>query len=1015
MAFLHEGWLRYAAMRRTILSIFLFLSVVAGLEAQNRPVNLIKRGKYEKANYHISKMLHNDTADIVACYANALLFSTADWEESHIDTAWKYIVKAYKSYYRIRDRAFLMEVYKAGINESTIKRTMRHIIREAYQQAEQLHTYAGYEHFLRHYDHPYAKPQIKRAERSLEVLFLEQNRSIEDYKAYLKENPWSPYRRRVEDSLFILACPDTSLEQLAAFLAAYPYNHNCEDALELLIQRYAADGELSSLMVLPAAYPDAIKKPLYRMELKTAMQAWQLGLTDTYPEEQQGEAGTVEENKASELKRRLQREGAMAGDLQLSLMWNNYNDIDLHCIDPLGEEIYYRNKKSERYGELDVDMNVHYMQGRSSVEPVENIYWPSGYAMPGTYKVYVRHFRKHEGENTDDPTPYTVRVLNNGKEAYYEGELVFDYYQPRIHIADITYNPPRKEINYHETAVRKRLLKYIIDAPQKELAWIAAQRYLRIFLDNGVYAKAVAAIDTLLPFFIKAPHTAGRLKTLQDILRAKHGEVKKEALSGAVNTRHDEYMPVITVDEQRIYLCSRGRGESLGGEDVFSSDYRQGQWLAPELVRGVNTAAYNEAPMAVSPDGNRMLLFRGGDLFMVTRSHHGWDTPVRLPEPVNTLSWEGDACFTADGMGIIFASDRAGGLNRTGQPLFYHGILNYASDIYISFHDGQGKWSQPQSLGDAVNTPFCERSPFLHPDMKTLYFSSDGHAGLGGLDLFMTKRVDDTCWISWATPVNMGTGINTTGDDWGYNFSAAGEYAYASMPSKYSDDDICRITVPEALRPEIVVRVFGKVFDAEDSAGVQAAIKWEALPAGRRIGIAATDPTSGDYSIMLQPGKRYGYFVEKEGYYPVSRNIDLREVYRSEEIRVDIEMVSIKTMISSGKALNINNLFFDHDKAMLRKESYAELDRLVDFLNMIPEQVVEIAGHTDNTGSAEYNKALSGARAQAVCNYLVQQGVSKSRLIVNGFGETKPIETNDTSYGREKNRRVTFRLVNTKE
>ena len=207
-----------------------------------------------------------------------------------------------------------------------------------------------------------------------------------------------------------------------------------------------------------------------------------------------------------------------------------------------------------------------------------------------------------------------------------------------------------------------------------------------------------------------------------------------------------------------------------------------------ELLADLSTADGNEAPMAISADGNILLLWRndnGGDIYYSLKTRYGWSNPVAFPYPINSEYYEGDASFTADGKGLLFTSSRPGGLNvnSINQGL-YRGDNEYPTDIYISEKLDGNKWSNPINLGNQINTPYTERSPFLHPDGRTLYFSSDGHYGIGSTDVFMTQRLNDSSWTHWATPINMGKNINTVNKDWGFKFSTDGEYAFYSANKK---------------------------------------------------------------------------------------------------------------------------------------------------------------------------------------------------------------------------------------
>jgi len=321
-------------------------------------------------------------------------------------------------------------------------------------------------------------------------------------------------------------------------------------------------------------------------------------------------------------------------------------------------------------------------------------------------------------------------------------------------------------------------------------------------------------------------------------------------------------------------------------------------------------------------------------------------------------------------------------------------------------------WGDPINLGPVINTPYAETSHFIHPDGKTLYFSSDAHYGFGGLDVFKATRLSDTSWTEWSEPINLGKEINNDDDDWGYMVDISGDSAFFAAKNReggYGSWDIYSITLPQQTRPDTVVTITGKVTD-ETGKFLAADIKWEDLTTGKNVGQLKTDPRDGSYFIALPSGKNYGYYAEAAGYYSVSDNIDLRNKSGSQRITKDIVLISIKEIKKTGKTVQINNLFFDFDKHYLKSESYPELKRLANILKQNPDLHVEILGYTDNIGTPFYNRWLSEQRAKVVVNYLVSIGCKTSELSATGYGESQPIASNDTEEGRQKNRRIEFRI-----
>jgi len=546
--------------------------------------------------------------------------------------------------------------------------------------------------------------------------------------------------------------------------------------------------------------------------------------------------------------------------------------------------------------------------------------------------------------------------------------------------------------------------EFIPKAAPRELAFIALQRLLEPYIYRKSWDSAIALVKKHEPFF---GNKSKKVEELIKILEIRD-TVTLLQIGENINTKSDEYVPVITADGRYLYFCGHHRNDNIGGEDIFVSEWVDGKWAKPKILDDLNSLGH-EAPVSISSDGNRLIFFNNSRIFYSDKTLSGWKAKQPINE-INTEEWEADAMITSDGNAILFVSDRPGAVGHYHKiNELYHGSYNGNIDIYISPRNGDS-WGIPINLGKTINTPFCDRSPFLHPDMKTLYFSSDGHGGLGGLDIYKCTRLNDTSWTQWSVPVNLGTFINTGSDDWGFKITTDGEIAYFAA-NRDNDYNIHFFRLPMFLRPDLIATITGKLIDKKTKRPIIATIRWEDLNTGQPIGVATSNPVDGSYFIAVPLGKMYGYFVETDGYYPISNNVDVRESNQSLEINENIEMVSYYDMINDGMTVSIKNLFFDHNKSEIKAESFPELNRLAALLQTKISNKIEIAGHTDNIGTNEYNKTLSENRAAAVRNYLVSKGIPTNRFIVAGFGEDKPIASNSTTEGKAQNRRVELRLL----
>jgi outer membrane protein OmpA-like peptidoglycan-associated protein len=373
-------------------------------------------------------------------------------------------------------------------------------------------------------------------------------------------------------------------------------------------------------------------------------------------------------------------------------------------------------------------------------------------------------------------------------------------------------------------------------------------------------------------------------------------------------------------------------------------------------------------------------------------------------------------CLSADERTLFFVSDRPGGLG--------------GRDIYMCRRLPNGKWSAPINLGPPVNTPYDEDGPFFHPDGKTLFYSSNGPNSMGGFDIFRTELRPDS---TWAPPANLGYPINTPGDEIYFVLSASGLHGYyaSERDDSYGEKDIYLIDfstlreekpvasqkpaddlqissepAPVTFRPNLTL-VTGIIYDAETNQPLEATITLIDNEKGDTIAVLTSNAASGKYLISLPAGRNYGIAVTAPGYAFHSENFIVETTQGYREVRKDIGLNKYKT----GTVIILRNIFFDFDKATLRPESKAELERVYQLLVENPRLKIRIAGHTDSMGSDEYNQKLSENRARSVYEYLIQRGISADRLSYIGYGESKPVDTNETDEGRQNNRRVELEIL----
>ena len=464
-----------------------------------------------------------------------------------------------------------------------------------------------------------------------------------------------------------------------------------------------------------------------------------------------------------------------------------------------------------------------------------------------------------------------------------------------------------------------------------------------------------------------------------------------------VNSEYRDYFPALTADGQTIIFTRNVKGN----EDFYTSVKKNGEWQqAKSLSDNINTVNFNEGAQSISPDG-RYLFFTGCnrpdglgrcDIYVCRREGNDWSKPVNLGQTINTGEWESQPSISADGTTLYFLSNRPGGLG--------------GYDIWKSVMDDEGYWTTPTNLGPNVNTPYDEATPFIHPDGKTLYFSSDGWPGLGQKDIFYSKLQADG---TFSKATNLGYPINTFNDEFGFIVSADGKEGLFSsnLDGGFGDVDIYRFKLPEKLKPELVTYVKGVVKDSETKETLEASVLVINLKTKAAAYNEITDKVTGDFMAVMPANESYSFSAFADGYLLYSKHFDVKPADANKPFELEILLDKIKV----GSKVLLNNIFFDTNKFDLLPPSLVELNILSDLLKNNPTMVIEIQGHTDNVGEIKSNQKLSENRAKAVYDYLVSNGVDKKQLNYKGYGETQPAFDNTTDEGKQKNRRTEFLVV----
>ena len=503
-----------------------------------------------------------------------------------------------------------------------------------------------------------------------------------------------------------------------------------------------------------------------------------------------------------------------------------------------------------------------------------------------------------------------------------------------------------------------------------------------------------------------------------------------------LNTVFDDWSPCLSADGELLIFTSNQPNKKPANEygvydqDIYSSTLNARKFEEISPVSELNTEN-NDVAGGLSYDGQRLLIFKqeqgNSDVFESKLNGLKWGVPSRkMGEKLrggNTDGNETFASFDPPDVKVYYITDGGYSGNKN---IYFSGVMNRERNL----------WGKGQSAGHEVNTKFQEGSVYIHPDGKTMYFSSQGHNTLGGYDIFVS-HVDELG--HWGEPINLGYPINTPYDDLFYSATASGRYAYIAsnraggnggldiykvtywgsdkpMSTDVQDQLIAGIATPVSdntiSKPIIVeeksLTVFkGNVLDAITKKPIKASIEIILNETGKVYTSFFSNSSTGKFLLSLPAGNNYGISVSSDGYLFHSENFDLP---MGDGFNIVSKVVELKN-IKVGSNITLRNVFFDSGKWEIMNDSYPELARLVLLLNDVPSLKIEISGHTDNIGAVSFNELLSQRRADAVVDYLVEKGVDIERLSAKGYGQTKPVDSNDTAESRASNRRTEFEII----
>lgn len=554
-------------------------------------------------------------------------------------------------------------------------------------------------------------------------------------------------------------------------------------------------------------------------------------------------------------------------------------------------------------------------------------------------------------------------------------------------------------------------LNYLVaETFYKDKDYIKAEAYLKVFVRNTRDNKKAVDIAKEMLYEIDITRQ----------LKSNPVPFNPEPVEG-VSTSEDEYLPLISPDGELLFYTKQYMKNDINSiygnrlTEEFSlanrADSTYMHYVDARTMPEPFNRGNNQGGISITIDNSTLFItqcislddyeYRNCDIYISHRTAYGWSEMENLGPNVNgKLTWESQPSISPDGKTLFFASVRPENLGSTKEY--------QSSDIYYTCLQEDNTWSKAKSIKKPINTEGNEKSPFFHADNRTLYFTSDTHNGLGGFDIFYSQQIDS----SWTDPVNIGYPINTEEDDLGFVVSTSGERAYFASNKLNGNGgyDIYGFKLYKEARPDKVLFVKGKLVNENGVGIIDAKVEVQNATT-REVSIGMMDNESGNYAVAMRIEEEsdddYLMVFKRENSSFTSRLIDSDDMDSNQPTDINVTIQPIET----GQAVRLHDIYFDFASAEIQKKSFIVLDNFVDFLNENPNLTFEIHGHTDDVGDDQSNMILSKQRAKTIYDYLLNKGINASRMNHLGFGEERPIASNETDEGQAQNRRTEFFIV----
>lgn len=985
-------------MKYSVFIILLFF-ISTSLDAQiTKGKKLVSKGDYETAIEAFENDLEKATSKPISLYELSKIYFAPAYEEYDIEKSYQYISRAIKEYENL-SKADKNRVQAKGLSKLSLSKLQSDIVSTAhkdasqannlslaerflalyttassqqvesmtqirdalaFQYASEINTFAAYADFFKKHEittERFNKELLVRAQKKLLESYIEEKgwqfypnfeekyrdniyvrdpkaayalmkivrkKSLKEYQNFTEAYPHSPFNKFAKDYMYDIIMAGTNIVDYDYFVRAYP-NYEKKEAIWLRFYRlYLQENGTNAVKEFAKAYPNYPFQDAINSDVRAA--------------QKKADKPLFEQAKQTE-------------DILLILDFIKKSPSSPYVLE-LEAPMYAALKKKGLFRGAKIFLTL--FPNSTYYDAVLDIYYDS-YVSDGELGTINQFMMEHPEYKNIEKQERDLKLAEQGA---------------KLNLLEIP--TPQNRAQYEA---------YIRAAAPKERAFVALQRLIEPAINAQNWDSALDQVNEFAPAF---GQNNTKITNLKALLSAQEPAISKLALGGGINSSNPEYSPLVSIDNKKIYFCRLNKPKQGSvNEDIYVSSFENQEWQMAKALESINTNKH-EGLLAVSADEQQLIIFDGhtrkGDMLLSTYQKGTWSKPVPLSNTINTPYWDADAMISSDGNALLYVSERKEVLDFWQESNLngFHGSNTGNRDIFVALKNTEGEWQEPINLGDMVNTPFAERTPFLHPDMKTLYFSSDGHGGLGHLDVYMTTRLDDS-WTKWSTPINLGKTINTSQNDWGYRVSTDGKTAYFSAMSSDSEDDIYYISLPQKYQPKPVAIYSGTVVD-HNNKPIQVDISWEDLETGKILGQLKNDPSTGQFVLPLPIGKQYGYFISKKNYFSVGQQVTLSEA----STKKNIQIATLEELKGKTKWLLLHNISFEGESTQFKKTSLSTLNRLADQIIQL-KMTVSIMVESEQVDLAEQ-------KVKAIKDFLVAKGCKDRQITTATASSLQPFE-----------------------